>query len=65
LKKGTILKDIKERQRILEGERFSPYAALSVQAKRKIQEQEVEDGHRENFPLIQIGFSILYPIPDT
>ena len=51
MKKGTILKDIKERQRILEGERFSPYAALSVQAKRKIQEQEVEDGHRENFSI--------------
>jgi len=51
LKKGNILKDIKERQRILEGERFSPYATLSVQAKRKIQEQEVEDGHRENFSI--------------
>ena len=51
MKKRNILKDIKERQRILEGERFSPYATLSVQAKRKIQEQAVEDGHRENFSI--------------
>lgn len=49
MKKSSILKSIKERQRILEKERLSPYATLSVQAKRRVYEQEVEDGHRENF----------------
>lgn len=51
MKKSQVLKDIKEQQRILERERLSSYATLSIQAKRRVYEQDVEDGHRENFSI--------------
>lgn len=51
MKKNKVLKDIKEQQRILERERLSSYATLSVQSNRRLYEQEVEDGHRENFSI--------------
>ncbi len=51
MKKSKVLKDIKEQQRILERDRLSSYATLSIQSKRRVYEQEVEDGHRENFSI--------------
>ena len=35
----------------MERDRLSSYATLSIQSKRRVYEQEVEDGHRENFSI--------------
>jgi dGTPase len=49
MNKSKILRDIKQRLHLLERDRLSPYATLSIQAVRRRDEQEVIDGHRENF----------------
>jgi len=49
MNKSKILKDIKQHLHLLEKDRLSPYATLSIQAVRRRDEQEVIDGHRENF----------------
>lgn len=51
MNKGKILKDIKQRLRILEKDRLSPYATLSIQAVRQDKEPEISNGHRENFSI--------------
>ncbi len=49
MNKSKILRDIKQHLHLLEKDRLSPYATLSIQAVRRRDEQEVIDGHRENF----------------
>ncbi|NVM24863.1 MAG: HD domain-containing protein [Desulfobacterales bacterium] len=49
MNKSKILKDIKQHLHLLEKDRLSPYATLSTHAVRRIEEQEIVDGHRENF----------------
>jgi dGTPase len=51
MNKGKILKDIKQHLHLLEKDRLSPYATLSIQAVRRREEQEIIDGHRENFSI--------------
>jgi len=51
MNKTKILKDIKQRLHLLEKDRLSPYATLSIQAIRRRNEQEIIDGHRENFSI--------------
>ena len=51
MNKGKILKDIKQHLLLLEKDRLSPYATLSIQAVRRRKEQEIVDGHRENFSI--------------
>ena len=51
MNKGKILKDIKQHLLLLEKDRLSPYATLSIQAVRRRKEQEIADGHRENFSI--------------
>ena len=49
--RGATLKKIKERLRLVEKERLSPYATLSSEAMRRREEPEIDEGHRENFSL--------------
>ena len=49
--RGKVLDDVKQRLRLLEKERLSPYATLSSQAIRRREEPEIADGHRENFSI--------------
>lgn len=49
--RGKVLNDVKQRLRLLEKERLSPYATLSSQAIRRRDEPEITDGHRENFSI--------------
>jgi len=49
--RGKVLDDVKQRLRLLEKERLSPYATLSSQAIRRREETEIADGHRENFSI--------------
>jgi dGTPase len=49
--RGATLKKIKERLRLVEKERLSPYATLSSEAMRRREEPEIAEGHRENFSL--------------
>ena len=49
--RGKVLSDVKQRLRLLEGERLSPHATLSSQAVRRRDEPEITDGHRENFSI--------------
>jgi len=49
MNKSKILKDIKQHLHLLEKDRLSPYATLSIHAVRRREEQEIVDGHRENF----------------
>ena len=49
--RGKVLDDVKQRLRLLEKERLSPYATLSSQAIRRRDEPEIADGHRENFSI--------------
>jgi len=51
MNKTKILKDIKQRLHLLEKDRLSPYATLNIQAIRRRNEQEIIDGHRENFSI--------------
>jgi len=51
MNKSKILKDIKQQLRLLEKDRLSPYATLSIQAVRRRNEPEISDGHRENFSI--------------
>jgi len=51
MNKAEILKDIKEQLRLLEKDRFSPYATLSTQAVRRTEEPEIIDSHRDNFSI--------------
>jgi len=51
MNKSKILKDIKQHLHLLEKDRLSPYATLSIQAVRRREEQEIIDGHRENFSI--------------
>lgn len=51
MNKTKILKDIKQHLHLLEKDRLSPYATLSIQAIRRRNEQEIIDGHRENFSI--------------
>lgn len=49
MNKSKILRDIKQHLHFLEKDRLAPYATLSIQAIRRRKEQEIIDGHRENF----------------
>jgi dGTPase len=49
--RGATLKKIKERLRLVEKKRLSPYATLSSEAMRRREEPEIVEGHRENFSL--------------
>jgi len=49
MNKSKILKDIRQRLHLLEKDRLSQYATPSIQAIRRRDEQEIIDGHRENF----------------
>jgi len=49
MNKTKTLRDIKQGLHLLEKDRLSPYATLSSQAVRRREEQEIADGHRENF----------------
>jgi len=49
--KVKILKDIKQHLHLLEKDRLSPYATLSIQAVRRRDEPGIVDGHRENFSI--------------
>ncbi|UCE33956.1 MAG: HD domain-containing protein [Deltaproteobacteria bacterium] len=49
--RSATLKKIKERLRLGEKERLSPYATLSSEAMRRREEPEIAEGHRENFSL--------------
>ncbi|MFB0521802.1 MAG: deoxyguanosinetriphosphate triphosphohydrolase family protein [Desulfatiglandales bacterium] len=51
MNKGRILKDIKQRLHLLEKDRLSPCATLSIQAVRRRNEAEIVNGHRENFSI--------------
>ena len=51
MNKAKILKGIKEQLRLLEKNRFSPYATLSTQAVRRREEPEIIDSHRDNFSI--------------
>ena len=51
MNKTNILKDIKQRLHLLEKDRLCPYATLSIEAVRRRNEQEIIDGHRENFSI--------------
>lgn len=51
MNKSKILKDIKQHLLLLEKDRLSPYATLSIQAVRRRKEQEIAEGHRENFSI--------------
>jgi len=49
--RGVTLRKIRERLRVVEKERLSPYATLSIEAVRRREEPEIAQGHRENFSL--------------
>lgn len=49
--KTKILKDIKQHLHLLEKDRLSPYATPSIKAIRRRDEQEIIDGHREDFSI--------------
>ena len=49
--RGVTLRKIRERLRVVEKERLSPYATLSMEAVRRREEPEIAHGHRENFSL--------------
>ena len=51
MNKAKILKGVKEQLRLLEENRFSPYATLSTQAVRRRDEPEIIDSHRDNFSI--------------
>ncbi|UCF72362.1 MAG: HD domain-containing protein [Deltaproteobacteria bacterium] len=51
MNKGRILKDIKQHLHLLEKDRLSPCATLSIQAVRRRNEAEIVNGHRENFSI--------------
>ena len=51
MNKTKILKDIKQRLHLLEKDRLCPYATLSIEAVRRRNEQQIIDGHRENFSI--------------
>lgn len=49
--KIKALKDIKQHLHLLEKDKLSPYATLSIQAVRRRDEPGIVDGHRENFSI--------------
>ncbi len=49
--KIKALKDIKQHLHLLEKDRLSPYATLSIQAVRRRDEPGIVEGHRENFSI--------------
>ena len=51
MNKAKILKNVKEQLRLLEKDRFSPYATLNTQAVRRRDEPKISDSHRDNFSI--------------